>query len=51
MTAEQQLYEALVRFLAERGQELSNQPLDDLIVPLSSGQLLRVPVVFLNSHG
>lgn len=43
------LYKCLVEFLKDRGLEVSNNPMDDLIIPVMGGDVLRVPIVLLES--
>lgn len=51
MTAEANLYEALVIFLAARGKRLATGGADDLIIPVLGGEQLQVPVLFLLPTG
>ncbi len=45
-----ELFAALSKFLAVRKLQLSNEPFDDLVIPLKYGGSLRVPVVLLETE-
>lgn len=47
MTPEQQLYEALLRFLESRGKTLDLSGGATLEIPCQDGQIFSVPAIFL----
>jgi hypothetical protein len=46
---DKQLYIMLVAFLKERGQEISDSPLDELVIPLKDRGKLLIPIILLEN--
>jgi hypothetical protein len=47
VTPEKKLYDAVVAFLKDKGKVLSEDPMQSLMIPLSSGEVFEVPTVLL----